>query len=318
MLKTPVYIAQSGCSAGVARCFREAEVVGSIPTIPTHLRDLSWHMELNTEIKGQGYPILCLHGHPGCIATMSVFTNYLSQQYQTITPDLRGYGKSRYRQDFVMQDHLSDIIALLDRFQIEQCLVLGWSLGGIISMEMALAQPQRFSGMILVATAAHPLSSHPRETWQDLLFTAIAGIVNYLRPAWRWNIDTFGKRSLFRYLLQQHHPEAYQYLAKEAVPAYMQTSKVANNALLQAIRQGYNRLADLEQIKIPCLMLAGESDLHITADASQKTAAQLPQCEYVNYPDVAHLFPWEIPDRVLADIQDWLELHQLARPSISF
>ena len=53
------------------------------------------NMELNTEIKGQGYPILCLHGHPGCIASMSVFTNYLSRQYQTITPDLRGYGKSR-------------------------------------------------------------------------------------------------------------------------------------------------------------------------------------------------------------------------------
>ncbi|MEY4520151.1 MAG: hypothetical protein RLZZ499_2751, partial [Cyanobacteriota bacterium] len=46
-------------------------------------------MELNTQIKGQGYPVLCLHGHPGCIASMSVFTNYLSQQYQTITPDLR-------------------------------------------------------------------------------------------------------------------------------------------------------------------------------------------------------------------------------------
>ena len=53
-------------------------------------------MELNTEIKGQGQPILCLHGHPGSAASMSVFTNYLSQQYQTITPDLRGYGKSCY------------------------------------------------------------------------------------------------------------------------------------------------------------------------------------------------------------------------------
>ncbi|MEL7522905.1 MAG: alpha/beta hydrolase, partial [Cyanobacteria bacterium J06553_1] len=145
-------------------------------------------MELNAEIKGQGDPILCLHGHPGCIASMSVFTDYLSQDYQTITPDLRGYGKSVYRQDFVMQDHLVDIIALLDRLGVEKCLVLGWSLGGMISMELALAAPQRFSAMILVATAAHPLSSHPQETWQDLFFTVIAGTVNYLKPAWQWNI----------------------------------------------------------------------------------------------------------------------------------
>ena len=264
-------------------------------------------MELNAEIKGQGYPILCLHGHPGCIASMSVFTNYLSQQYQTITPDLRGYGKSRYRVNFAMQDHLSDIIALLDRHQIEQCLVLGWSLGGIITMELALAQPERFSGMILVATAAHPLSDHPRETWQDLLFTAIGAIVNYLKPAWQWNIELFCKRSLFRYLIQNHHSEAYQYLAKEAVPAYLQTSKSAHNALGNAIRQGYNRLSDIEQIKIPALMLSGACDHHITAYASEQTAKYLPNCEYINYPGVAHLFPWEIRDRVLSDLQDWLE-----------
>lgn len=263
-------------------------------------------MELNTEIKGQGEPILCLHGHPGCIASMSVFTDYLAQQYQTITPDLRGYGKSFYRQDFVMQDHLTDIIALLDRLEISQCMVLGWSLGGIISMELALAAPERFSALILVATAAHPLSSHPQETWQDLLFTAIAGIVNYLKPAWQWNIDTFGKRSLFRYLIQQHQPETYRYLAKEALPAYLQTSKAANNALYQAISQGYNRLSEVEQIKIPCLMLSAEGDRHITADASRQTAAHLPHCEYINYPGVAHLFPWEIPHQVRQDIQTWL------------
>ena len=264
-------------------------------------------MELNAEIKGSGYPILCLHGHPGCIASMSVFTNYLSQQYQTITPDLRGYGKSRYGQNFVMQEHLNDIIALLDKHQIEQCLVLGWSLGGIITMELALAQPERFSGLILIATAAQPFSDHPRETWQDLLFTGVGGIINYLKPAWQWNIDTFGKRSLFRYLIQNHTPEAYQYLAKEAVPAYLQTSKAANKALVTAIRQGYNRLEDIEAIEVPCLMLSGECDRHITPYASQKTAQHLKNCEYKNYPNVAHLFPWEIPDRVLSDIQSWLD-----------
>ncbi|MEL6495780.1 MAG: alpha/beta hydrolase [Cyanobacteria bacterium J06623_7] len=266
-------------------------------------------MELNTEIKGQGEPILCLHGHPGCIASMSVFTNYLSQQYRTITPDLRGYGKSRYRQDFMMQEHLEDLIALLDKLEINRCLVLGWSLGGIITMELALAQPDRFKGTILVATAAHPLSSHPQETWQDLLFTGVAGITNYLKPAWQWNINTFGKRSLFRYLIQHHQPESYQYLAREGVPAYLQTSKVATKALVSAIRQGYNRLEDIEKINVPCLMLSGSEDRHITAYASQKTAQHLSDCKYINYPGVAHLFPWEIGDRVLADIQEWLECH---------
>ena len=269
-------------------------------------------MKLNTAIKGQGYPVLCLHGHPGSSQSMSVFTDYLSQEYQTIAPDLRGYGKSKYQQDFVMQDHIQDLTELLDRQQIDQCLLLGWSLGGIIAMELAMAMPERFSGMILIATAAHPLSSHPRPTWQDQLFTGIGGIVNYLKPGWEWNINTFCKRSLFRYLINTHTAESYNYLAKEAVPAYFQTSKVAAKALSTAIGKGYNRLEDLDRINIPCLMLSGKGDRHITADASQKTAECLPNCYYINYPQVAHLFPWEIPDKVLRDIQRWLDGHDFS------
>lgn len=264
-------------------------------------------MELNTEIKGEGLAILCLHGHPGSAASMSVFTNYLAQKYQTITPDLRGYGRSRYQKQFLIQQHLTDLAELLDKHQIDDCLLLGWSLGGIIAMELALTMPERFKGMILIATAAHPLSSHPRPTWQDLLFTGIGGIVNYLKPGWQWNIDIFGKRSLFRYLINGHSPESYYYLAKEGTPAYFRTSKVATTALFTAIRQGYNRLEDLHQIDIPCLMLSGESDRHITADASQKTAQHLNNCQYINYPQVAHLFPWEISTQVLRDIQQWLD-----------
>ncbi|MGL5074619.1 MAG: alpha/beta fold hydrolase [Waterburya sp.] len=266
-------------------------------------------MKLNTEIKGKGLPILCLHGHPGSAASMSVFTNYLTQKYQTITPDLRGYGRSRYQKPFLIEQHLTDLAELLDRHQINKCLLLGWSLGGIIAMELALAMPERFKGMMLIATAAHPLSSHPQPTRQDLLFTGIGGIVNYLKPGWQWNINTFGKRSLFRYLINGHSPESYYYLAKEGTPAYFQTSKVANTALFTAIRQGYNRLKDLHQIDIPCLMLSGECDRHITANASQKTAQHLKNCQYINYPQVAHLFPWEIPDQVLGDIQRWLDSH---------
>ncbi len=263
-------------------------------------------MNLNVEIRGTGYPVLCLHGHPGSSASMSVFTERLSQQYQTIAPDLRGYGRSRFKGNFEMEDHLDDLQQLLDRYQIEDCLLLGWSLGGILAIELTLAFPERFSGLILIASAAHPRSSHPAVSWKDLLFTGIAGIVNYLKPGWQWNINTFGKRSLFRYLVENQTPEAYHYLAKEGLPAYLKTSAAANRALSQAIGKGYNRQSDLHQIEIPCLVLAGESDRHITLLSSQETAQNLQHCHWKSYPNTAHLFPWEIPDLVLSDIEQWL------------
>lgn len=264
-------------------------------------------MHLNIEIKGQGFPILCLHGHVGSANCMSVFTDYLSQQFKTITPDLRGYGKSPSGGQFTMNTHLDDLDALLDHLQLEQCLILGWSLGGILAMEMALRHPQRLKGLILIATAAHPRGNYPSVSWLDQIYTGIAGLINLLKPGWQWNIETFCKRSLFRYLIQQHTPTAYQYLASHGTPAYLQTSRAAQKALSQALKAGYNRLEDLNSIQIPSLVLAGAEDRHITAKSSQETAQHLPNSQWQCYPDTAHLFPWEIPHQVLADINSWLK-----------
>jgi pimeloyl-ACP methyl ester carboxylesterase len=264
---------------------------------------------LNVYIQGQGFPILGLHGHPGTGRSLSVFTNHLSKRYKTFAPDLRGYGKSRWNGNFNMNDHLTDLEALLDRFEIEKCLVLGWSLGGILAMELALRLPERITGLILVATAAKPRGSHPPITWQDNLYTGVAALINYIKPSWQWNIDTFGKRSLFRYLIQQHTSTAYNYIATAAVPAYLQTSPAATRALYSEIQSGYNRLLDLQQIECPSLVLAGEQDCHITSSSSLETAQHLNNSQWQCYPNTAHLFPWEVPQQVLNDIDHWLEVH---------
>ena len=261
---------------------------------------------LYLERQGTGFPLLCLHGHPGSSQAMSVFTDTLSQQFCTLTPDLRGYGRSKTHQSFTMTDHLDDLDRVLDNHHISECLVLGWSLGGILAMEMALRSPSRIQGLILIGTAAHPRSSHPPISWQDNLYTGVASLINWAKPAWQWNIETWGKRSLYRYLVQNHTDKVYQRLASEGITAYFQTTKYATQALYAAMQQGYNRVPDLQHIQCPCLVLAGECDRHITAAASRETATHLPNATYKEYANVAHLFPWEIPTQVLTDVNSWL------------
>lgn len=268
---------------------------------------------LSVQQKGTGYPILCLHGHPGSADCLQVFTQGLSQHYRTLAPDLRGYGRSRAQADFAMTDHVNDLARVLEQYRFDQGIVLGWSLGGILALELALQFPEKVKGLILVATAARPRGNYPRTPWQADLYTGIAALINSAAPGWTWNIQTFGVRSQFRYLIRQHNPATYRYLATAAVPAFLKTSRQANRALTQALTQGYDRLNDLHRINCPCLVLAGACDRNITPESSHETATALAHSQWVCYPDTAHLFPWEIPHQVQQDIQTWLAQHPTAK-----
>ncbi|MCF2970646.1 alpha/beta hydrolase [Synechococcus sp. Nb3U1] len=260
-------------------------------------------------------PILMLHGHPGDADCMTVFAEAVAGLHPCVAPDLRGYGRSQVTDPFGMSAHLEDLQLLLDELGWQDCLVLGWSLGGILALELALRLPERVKGLVLVATAACPRSDHPPTDIWDQVNTGIASLINWAWPGWEWNIDTFGRRSLYRYLLQQHTPTAYRYLAQAALPAYLQTSHHASQALGTALRQGYNREGALHQIRIPVLLMAAEQDRHITLGSSAATAQALPQCTWIAYPNTAHLFPWEIPAQVGQDLRQWLRAQDWGIPS---
>jgi proline iminopeptidase len=244
---------------------------------------------------------------------MEVFAEAVAGMHPCVAPDLRGYGRSQVRDPFEMSAHLEDLQELLDRLGWQECLLLGWSLGGILALELALRLPQRVKGLILVASAACPRSNHPPTDFWDQLNTGIASLLNWLWPGWSWNINTFGRRSLYRYLVQRHTPRTYRYLAQAALPAYLHTSPQARQALRAALRQGYNREGELHRLHLPVLILAAEQDGHITVASSLATARLLPQCTCIVYPNVAHLFPWEIPEQVEQDLRRWLRAQDWAK-----
>jgi proline iminopeptidase len=266
-------------------------------------------MKLHCEKQGTGFPILCLHGHPGSAKTMAVFTEGLSDRYCTLAPDLRGYSRSQARSPFELEDSLTDLVDLLNALGIERCLVLGWSLGGILAMELALRHPDRVAGLILIATAARPVGAHPPISWVEWVNTGLGSILNLLAPGNALVRHGLGPRSLYRYLLRQHTIYAYHRLAKEGFWAYLGTSPWAHRALNRALAHRYNRLPDLHAIAVPCLVLCGAEDCHITATASLETAAHLPKAESHCYPNTAHLLPWEIPEQLLETINHWLWHH---------
>ncbi|OIP68779.1 MAG: alpha/beta hydrolase [Oscillatoriales cyanobacterium CG2_30_44_21] len=272
--------------------------------------------------------VVCLHGHPGNGEAMQMFVEHFQGLgIEAIAPDLRGYGRNQVSAAFQMSDHINDLWNLLIDIS-QDCqtdyLLLGWSLGGIMAMELALMAiaDRRLEGdrgekivlpnivgLVLIATAAKPRSNLPKISIWEYANLLIAVGLHRLLPKFLakqgWHINWFGRHSLIKYLIQQHIATAYDRISTTGAKAYLQTSRYAQQALLQALRQGYDRTIDLSKIKIPCLMLAAEGDRHITTAASVETANLLADCEFISYLDTAHLLPWEIGDRLLTDIDRW-------------
>ena len=277
--------------------------------------------------------VLCLHGHPGNSEAMQIFAQHFHDRgVRAISPDLRGYGNCKAIATFTMLDHIQDLWDLLesDHQSAQQdalndqssteYLILGWSLGGILAIELTLramefrgSSQNNFSpkiiGLVLIATAAKPRSSLPKIAWWEYVNLVIAVGLHWIVPKRRWHIEWFGKRSLIKYLIQQHTKSAYDQISHTGAKAYLQTSRYAQRALMQALRQGYDRTNDLSKIQVPCLAIAAEQDRHITAASTLDTAKLLPNCEFICYPNTAHLLPWEIGDRLLTDIDTWCDRH---------
>lgn len=106
---------------------------------------------LHTSVQGEGAPLLMIHG---IISDGSFFegaARILAEEYQVITYDRRGYGKSLGTfQDFSVGIQAGDARTILEECCKEPAWVLGNSAGGLIGLELALRYPWLVRGMILV------------------------------------------------------------------------------------------------------------------------------------------------------------------------
>ena len=103
---------------------------------------------------GQGPPVVLLHGLGATNASMLPTLNDLAHDYRVIAPDFPGFGESEkpirsYHSGFFAKW----AVALLDRLGIQKAYFVGNSMGGRVSIEVALRFPERVDRMVLLAPA---------------------------------------------------------------------------------------------------------------------------------------------------------------------
>jgi pimeloyl-ACP methyl ester carboxylesterase len=114
--------------------------------------------DLFYRIRGDGPPLLLLHGYLGSSAMWDPYLDELARHFRLIVPDLRGHGRSTNPlSEFTHRQAALDIYALLDSLGIECTRAIGASTGGMTLLHMATQQPQRIEAMVVIgATTYYP------------------------------------------------------------------------------------------------------------------------------------------------------------------
>lgn len=102
--------------------------------------------------KGNPSTVLCMHGLTRNCADFAGLAGHLCSDYRVLSVDQRGRGRSDYDSvaaNYTPLTYVQDMFGLLDRLQVSEVILVGTSMGGLMSFIMAAMQPARISAMVI-------------------------------------------------------------------------------------------------------------------------------------------------------------------------
>jgi len=133
-------------------------------------------MLLNHKLLGSGAPVLLIHGLFGALDNLGRLAKHLSEKHQVISIDLPNHGNSFHTDNNSYHSIVEHVIALLDDLAIEQCAIVGHSMGGKVAMELALRHPNRVSILIIADIAPVAYANRHSDVFAALNAVDLANI----------------------------------------------------------------------------------------------------------------------------------------------
>ena len=227
-------------------------------------------------------PVLMIHGAGGSHLDWPAELRRMPEA-NAIIPDLPGHGRSEAPGHKTVGAYAADMVALLNALELQNVIVLGFSMGGAIAQMLALYHRQRISGMILIATAA-------KMPVDPALLAALntdyeKAIPTLIERQWSQSADEQMKRLSLRRL-------------REVDPDVLRGDYQAVNA--------FDNRDRLSQLQIPTLIIAGTADQIIPLEDSQYLHEQITGSQLVKIEGGGHLVTLEQPQAVASAVQAWL------------
>jgi len=235
-------------------------------------------------VLSRGETVVCLHGAGGNGAVFSDLLARLESQHSPLAFDRPGHARSGSLDALPSIAHMADFTrALCAAFGIESCVLLGGSMGGCIALETALAAPALVRGLVLVGAGARCEVSDAQLEKLRLITEGKA------------------RREFNR---AEYSAHASPDVMRRGFMEDLKTDPrvVHGNAL--ALR-GWDRVADLGRIACPTLVVVGEDDSEMRAEAD-RLAAGIAHAKLVVVPKCGHGVAREQPEALADAVLEFL------------
>lgn len=244
---------------------------------------------------GSGTPIVFLHPWS---TNRYIWANQLTafaRNHQCIVMDHRGHGMSdKPATGYAMSEMAADVIAVLDELGIDKTVLVGNSIGGMITMQVNLDAPERVIGNLILSSGTNIGADTPPE------------VAEAMQKDWR---------GVFSALLESAI-SAESKRDKPEISAWMDGCfRVEENfteAVFFASLQDPNgvfawNISDrLKDISKPTLIIAGKQDGATTPEQNQFLADNIPNAEIKIYDHIAHFCQLEDPKLFNEELTNFL------------
>jgi pimeloyl-ACP methyl ester carboxylesterase len=290
-----------------------------MPTEISRTVDLDGHTHyLELEGPAGPPPLVCVHGLGGSHVNWTAVASRLAEEQHVYVPDLAGHG-------LTFPDHRpTDVNSnqrLLDRFVREivgrPVVLMGNSMGGLISILQAARHPGSVAGVVLVGPAvpAPARARLDREVTRSFATYAAPGLANFaLARRRRTKAPADRAQELFD-LCCVDSSRVPGDLEQRSIALVERRDRVhgVDAAFLDSARSVMLHLSArrnvvqtaMSSIRGPVLLIQGEKDRLVSLAAAQAAARANPSWEFRVAPDIGHVPQIEAPDWTIETYRRW-------------
>jgi len=249
------------------------------------------------EVYGRGRPVILLHGWLGSWGLWQETMSFIGRYYRTYALDFWGFGESGKKRDsYDVQDFVSLVDQFMEQLGISQAPLVGHSMGGTVSLSVAIHYPQRVRKVVVVGS---PIEGSSLNLLLKLFGRRPVAYVVYNN---KWSFQLF------------YHVLAPFYSKDKRWPEMMDRdlSKITLESFLYSIAS--LRKTDLRprlnEVKIPAMGMYGDKDIVVHPAQWKDMLAGIPHARIERFHAAGHFIMLDEPQRFSETLKNFLDDEQ--------